>query len=107
MASKPLRPALRLIGATVVTSAAVLIGGPVLAASSPPTLQWTPDQPRSSPPPLAYAAAAYDGDPAAVVLFGGVEGDGTLSDRAWVWNGATWGPAPGNRQPPAARGTGS
>ncbi|HMC39270.1 MAG TPA: kelch repeat-containing protein, partial [Acidimicrobiales bacterium] len=107
MASKPLRPALRLIGATVVTSAAVLIGGPVLAASSPPTLQWTPDQPRSSPPPLAYAAAAYDGDTAAVVLFGGVEGNGTLSDRTWIWNGSTWDQAPVNGQQPAARETAS
>jgi hypothetical protein len=57
-----------------------------------------------TPPPLANASAVYDSDNKTVVLFGGLYGDGTLSDDTWVWNGSTWTDYPGSQiQAPPAR----
>jgi Galactose oxidase, central domain len=73
---------------------------PVAAES---VLSWTAEQPATHPPALAYASAVYDSDNQTVVLFGGVEADGTLSDDTWVWDGATWTDYPGSQilAPPA------
>lgn len=60
------------------------------AGSAGPRLAWSTPRPAASPPPLAYAAAAYDPYTASVVVFGGRLPDGTLSDTTWVWDGSTW-----------------
>ncbi len=76
-----------------------------VAARTPtgPTLTWTAEQPATHPPALAYASAVYDSDNQTVVLFGGVDAQGDLSDDTWVWNGSTWTDHPGSKilAPPA------
>jgi hypothetical protein len=51
---------------------------------------WSTIAAPQSPPGLQYASAAYDADDQTVVVFGGQESDGTLSDDTWIWNGTTW-----------------
>jgi Galactose oxidase, central domain len=72
-------------------------------AAAAPALTWTSEQPATHPPALAYASAVYDSDNQTVVLFGGLEANGTLSDDTWVWNGTTWTDYPGSQilAPPA------
>jgi len=74
-----------------------------VAVPAEPVLTWTPEQPATHPPALAYASAVYDSDNQTVVLFGGVEANGTLSDDTWVWDGTTWTDYPGSEilAPPA------
>jgi hypothetical protein len=70
----------------------------------PPGLTWSTLSPPVNPPALANASAVYDGDNKTVVLFGGLEADGTLSNDTWVWNGSTWADYPGSQiQAPPAR----
>ena len=46
----------------------------------------------------------YDSDSRTVVLFGGLQADGALSNDTWVWNGSTWMDYPGSEvQAPPAR----
>ena len=65
-----------------------------------PGLTWKTSSPPTSPPPLAYAAAAYDADNSTVVMFGGITSDGTLSSATWVWNGTTWKKSGATTAPP-------
>jgi hypothetical protein len=53
---------------------------------------WTQQFPATSPPARAYAAAAYDPQSSAVVLFGGCTNcfGSTTYDDTWSWNGSTW-----------------
>ncbi len=53
-------------------------------------LTWSQALPRLRPPPLEYASAVYDSDNGTVVLFGGVETNGDLSDTTWVWAHSDW-----------------
>jgi hypothetical protein len=90
----------------------VLIGAPAtpgqlvgMDSADPPSLAWSTISPPVAPPPLAEASAVYDSDNKTIVLFGGVEQDGTLSSDTWVWNGSTWAdhPASETQAPPARR----
>jgi hypothetical protein len=74
------------------------------APAIPPALTWSTVSPPVTPPPLSNASAVYDSDNKTVVLFGGRNADGTLSDDTWVWNGSTWTNYPGSQiQAPPAR----
>ena len=53
-------------------------------------MTWSQALPRLRPPPLEYASAVYDSDNGTVVLFGGVETNGDLSDTTWVWAHSDW-----------------
>jgi hypothetical protein len=82
--------------------------GAVLTAAStsaPLALTWSTVSPPATPPPLAYASAVYDSDNKTVVLFGGVQSNGQLSNDTWVWNGSTWADFPATvvQAPPARR----
>jgi hypothetical protein len=70
-----------------------------------PSLVWATAEPAQSPPSLAYSVAAYDVATDTVVLFGGVEANGGLSDDTWAWDGTTWTefPAGAATQAPPAR----
>lgn len=92
---RPLAPkglARAFVPAAVALAALALAAGPgaEAAAAKPPALVWSTSRPAVHPPPLEYAAAAYDADTASVVLFGGRMADGTLSSTTWVWNGTVW-----------------
>jgi hypothetical protein len=82
-------------------------GAASLEAKSPPAgllLAWsTLSTGTAHPPALTQASAVYDPDTGSVVLFGGMEADGNLSDDTWVWNGASWTDFPGSKTkaPPA------
>ncbi len=80
---------------------------PVAAKSPPaaPVLTWsTRPTGTAHPPPLSEASAVYDSDTGTVVLFGGVEANGQLSDDTWVWNGTSWADYSGSQiQAPPAR----
>lgn len=77
---------------SVLTAAMMFLpgAGPARADTSATQLVWSTVSPPVSPPPLAYASAAYDNDNATLVLFGGVTPSGALSDNTWVWDGSTW-----------------
>ncbi len=65
---------------------------------------WSSVPTSVQPPPLKYSAAAYDSDNNTVVVFGGAEADGSLSDNTWVWDGSVWAVYPGSEiQAPPAR----
>jgi hypothetical protein len=98
------------VAAASLVFAGALLGpglpaGAALLNSTPaaPTYDWATVTPPTSPPQLTNASAVYDHDDNTVVLFGGVEPDGTLSDNTWVWNGTTWTEYPGSTfsAPPA------
>jgi hypothetical protein len=63
------------------------------AAVLPPNageLTWTVVFPHLRPPPLEYASEVYDSDNGTVVLFGGKETNGDLSNTTWVWAHSNW-----------------
>ena len=83
-------------------------GAAALSAQSGTTAQvrftWSSVPTTVQPPPLKYSSAAYDSDNNTIVLFGGAEADGSLSDNTWVWNGSEWAVYPGSEiQAPPAR----
>jgi hypothetical protein len=107
---RPGRPWWRFILALAAVAAAVSIGPAATAQSNtptpaiPPALTWSTVSPPATPPPLANASAVYDSDNKTVVLFGGLELGGSLSNDTWVWNGSTWADYPGSEiQAPPAR----
>jgi hypothetical protein len=51
---------------------------------------WSTLSPPQSPSGLQYASEAYDADDQTVVLFGGLESNGSVSGATWIWNGTTW-----------------
>jgi hypothetical protein len=65
---------------------------------------WSSASTTVQPPPLKYASSAYDSDNNTIVLFGGEEADGALSDNTWIWDGSAWTDYPGSEiQAPPAR----
>lgn len=61
------------------------------ATTTPATnLVWSILSPSATPPPLEFASAVYDSDNHTIVLFGGLNSQGSLSDSTFVWNGSTW-----------------
>lgn len=81
--------------APLVGLAAAGIGAltpPAAGASTTPAtnLVWSILSPSSTPPPLEFASAVYDSDNHTIVLFGGLNSQGSLSDSTFVWNGSTW-----------------
>ncbi|HLI52775.1 MAG TPA: hypothetical protein VKU88_00470 [Acidimicrobiales bacterium] len=100
----------RRLGAAAATCAgaalAALASWPGIAAAAAaapapmvPMVQWSVLHPAASPPPLGYAAAAFDADQGDLVVFGGVEASGALSDSTWIWDGRTWSEASGSAPP--------
>jgi hypothetical protein len=96
-----------LLAAAAPLSRAPTAGAQLLIqdASLAATLTWSTLSPAGMPPPLEYAAAVYDSDNKTIVLFGGVETDGSFSNDTWVWDGSTWVEYPGSeiQAPPARR----
>ncbi len=94
-----------LVAAGLLGSGGAAGAVPKAASVAPqPKLTWSTVSPPTAPPPLAYASAVYDSDDKTVVVFGGVESNGTLSNDTWVWNGSTWTDYAGSVvQAPAAR----
>jgi hypothetical protein len=52
--------------------------------------RWTLARPAVSPPGRFNAAAAYDPQTGAVMLFGGRLAPGDLVQDTWAWDGSTW-----------------
>jgi hypothetical protein len=52
--------------------------------------RWSKDLSTPKPPPRMEAAMAYDGSTNQLLLFGGVDVDGTPYADTWSWDGATW-----------------
>jgi hypothetical protein len=100
---RPRRGTPRLFAAAVATLAAWAAASPsaAWAAAPAPVLVWSSASPAGSPPPMAYASAAYDADNSTVVLFGGVASNGSLSDQTWIWDGSSWTEAEPAHAPPA------
>ena len=74
------------------------------APAPPPQYTWSSVARAPNPPPLQYPSAVYDSDNATVVLFGGMQANGTLSNDTWVWDGSAWSDYPGTEiQAPPAR----
>jgi hypothetical protein len=71
------------------------------SAAAPCT--WKQASPSSSPPVLAWAAAAYDPVHDQIILFGGAPtiNGGTTTDQTWAWNGTTWAQLSPANKPPA------
>jgi hypothetical protein len=65
---------------------------------------WLLRTPAMSPPALTDHAMAYDDTRQRVVLFGGVDANGTLSADTWEWDGTTWTQRFPTQSPPARRG---
>ena len=61
-----------------------------VTANFGPAQNWVQLFPRKSPPPRVGYAMAFDAAHHQVVLFGGVQSDGTLLGDTWVWDGAMW-----------------
>ena len=51
---------------------------------------WSKDLSTLKPPPRMEAAMAYDGSTHQLLLFGGVDADGTPYADTWSWDGAAW-----------------
>jgi hypothetical protein len=66
-------------------------GVPPMCTSAAPC-SWRKATPASSPPVLAWAAAAYDPDRDRTILFGGAPtiNGGTTTAETWAWDGTTW-----------------
>ena len=56
-----------------------------------------------SPPPLAFAAAAYDASDHYVVLFGGLTDSDQVYGTTWIFSNANWSTAPSGAVRPAPR----
>src|SRR5215472_5213859 len=87
--------------AAVVAAVLAAVGVPAVSqsgalASSASVATWTKHAPAIHPPARAQAMMAYDAATGNVVLFGGGNNRGGLSDT-WTWNGSTW-----TKQNPAA-----
>ena len=89
------------LGAAVLAVASGDRAGAAPAATGP---TWSVLSPPAPGPALRGAAAAYDAANGTVVVFGGLQANGTLSDHTWVWDGTTWTmakPSPYGVSPPA------
>jgi uncharacterized protein (TIGR03437 family) len=64
-----------------------LFYAPVAAAQT--AVNWTQQNPQTSPPAREGHAMAYDSGHGQVVLFGGYGGSNYLNDT-WVWDGSNW-----------------
>lgn len=102
-------PGLSLAGAAVMAlttagGAAAITLQSAAAPAQPPQYTWSAVAPSPRPPPLQYPSAVYDSDNATVVLFGGMQANGALSNDTWVWDGSAWSDYPGTEiQAPPAR----
>jgi galactose oxidase-like protein len=79
-------------------------GLPTGGSAPPLRFTWSSAATTVQPPPLKFASSAYDSDNDTIVLFGGEEADGALSDNTWIWDGSAWTDYPGSEiQAPPAR----
>ena len=93
-----------LIGLAALAALSPAIVAPAIAATPVSTLVWSTVSPPSSPPALEFASAVYDSDNHTIVLFGGINSQGSVSDTTWVWDGTTWtGYSPAQIEEPPAR----
>lgn len=53
-------------------------------------LEWVQRLPATSPPPLCGGSLAYDRARERVVMFGGMNVDGTWTADTWEWDGVDW-----------------
>lgn len=82
------RHAISVVLATALTAVMVsAVGGSPAGAAT--TATWTQAAPATSPPARREHAMAFDSGRNRLVLFGGVNSIGLLSDT-WEWDGATW-----------------
>jgi hypothetical protein len=88
----------------------VLFGGTELGASSALAdtwiwngKAWSKRTAAPSPPPRQEAGMAYDAVRKELLLFGGVDADGTPYQDTWIWDGSTWQPRQPAVSPPARR----
>jgi uncharacterized protein (TIGR03437 family) len=65
-----------------------LLYAPLLVAQT--ALNWTQQNPQTSPPARSQSAMAYDSAHGQVVLFGGADPNGTALNDTWVWDGSNW-----------------
>ncbi len=89
------------LGAAVLTVTPAERAGAAPAAAGP---TWSVLSPPAPGPALRGASAAYDAANGTVVVFGGLQANGALSDHTWVWDGTTWTmakPSPYDLSPPA------
>ena len=98
---EPIAPAAR-IGACATWDATagylVLFGGQLVASGSPLANdtwtfvhgKWTELHPAVSPPPLAWAACAFDAAEGSIVMFGGVSAGNTSTASTWTFAGGEW-----------------
>jgi hypothetical protein len=61
---------------------------------------WTQEHPKNSPPVRLGAAMAYNAINGTVVMFGGFDSHGNLSET-WLWNGTNWTEEHPQDSPPA------
>jgi uncharacterized protein (TIGR03437 family) len=71
----------------------------VMAAQS--AVNWTQQNPQTSPPARVAFGMAYDSAHGEVVLFGGTDSSGNLLNDTWVWDGANWTQQSPQTSPPA------
>jgi hypothetical protein len=62
----------------------------VLFAADPAALQWKQLHPATALPPRAAFASAYDPLSKKVIVFGGIDAAGAVSNETWTYDGRTW-----------------
>jgi uncharacterized protein (TIGR03437 family) len=51
---------------------------------------WTQESPKTSPAPRNSFTMAFDAAHGQVLLFGGLDGNGTDLNDTWIWDGSNW-----------------
>ena len=64
------------------------------------TKEWEMLSPGMEPGPRRQAAATFHAGRGTVVIYGGLDPDGTPLDDFWEWNGTTWSPISGSEPGP-------
>lgn len=62
----------------------------VLPVAAQTTGNWTQQMPQTSPPGRDSQGMAYDSGHSQVVLFGGLNANGSFFADTWVWDGQNW-----------------
>ena len=59
-------------------------------ASAAGSIAWTQESPSTNPGASAYSTMAYDVSSGQLILFGGQNSNGTVSNSTWEWSGTNW-----------------
>jgi len=73
----------------------------ILSVAAAQPGNWTQQMPATSPSPRDTLALVYDSVRNNVVLFGGVDSNGSALGDTWTWNGTNWTQASPQTKPPA------